>query len=84
MMVGVYVLLVALLAHGGCLRVACCCACRRLRVYMLPATLLAEKVGVYLLPVAVLAESGCLHVVCCSGRRREDVYMLPVAVLAGG
>ena len=76
---------------GRCLRVACrsacgaCyCACRRLRVYMLLATLLAEKVGVYLLPVALLAESGCLHVVCYSGRRRVDVYMLLVALLAGG
>ena len=83
-MVGVYVLPVALLAVGGGLRVASCCACRRLRVYMLPAIVLAEKVGVYLLPVALLARSGCLHVVCYSGRRRVDVYMLPVTLLAGG
>ena len=75
---------VALLADGGCLRVACYCACRRLRVYMLPAIVLAEKVGVYLLPVALLAQILCLHVVCYSVRRRVDVYVLPVTLLAGG
>ena len=71
------------LRMGKCLRVACCSACTRLVVYVLPVALLATgtclrvasysasgRVGVYVLLVALLADGECLRVACCSACTR--------------